>query len=151
MITPPTKSFFVIHVHNEATDMIANRFSPSTAADIRESVLISDDYPEDIQAYNEMDRAVASLQKNLEGNIVINTLHNPLYYPSTQEQIDAVLEGSEEGETFRFVGMDGNPFTMKSVTITLDDEPLIEARVACHQFDLPTYSEIIEKHKVKLN
>jgi len=154
MITPPTKSFFVIHIAGEAADFITNTFSPEVTSDIREAVLISDDYETDIEAHNRLDDAVNVVRKKLRkqhprGKLAIETKHNPLYVPSTQDELDSVLEG-EESDNFRFVGFDGNPFTMKSIEIIANNNPIVSARVACHQFDLPSYSEIVnaQEHKV---
>lgn len=151
MITPPTKSFFVMHISGEAADYITNKFSPEVTSDIREAVLISDDYENDIEATNSMDSAVDVVKKQLKkGRIKMQTetKHNPLYVPSTPEQLENVLE--DLGDNFKFTGFDGNPFTMKSVEITSNDKQLLAARVSCHQFDLPTYSEIISGQENKV-
>lgn len=151
MITPPTKSFFVIHVSGMAADFISDKFSPEVTSDIREAVLISDDFETDIEAHHGMDKALTKLRKPLGRSLAIETKYNPLYIPSTPEAIDNVME-SDTADNFRFTGFDGNPFTMKSVSIGRADNQgdLISARVACHQFDLPSYAEIIEaqEHKV---
>jgi len=152
MIIPPTKSFFVIHISGEAADFITNKFSPEVTSDIREAVLISDDYETDIEAHHCMDDAVNIVKKQLRKDhikIVTETKHNPLYIPSTPEQLDSVMEG-EESDNFKFVGFDGNPFTMKSVAISSNNEQIIAARVACHQFDLPAYSDIMAAQERKV-
>jgi hypothetical protein len=148
MIIPPTKSFYVVHVQREATDQVMEKLSPSTAPDIKEIIMISDDFPEDIQAQNEMDFTVKQLSSKLE-NITIDTIHNPLYIPASIEQIDEVLEADGE-DNFRFIGMEGNPFTLKSTKIFRGNEDILEARVACHAFELPPYSEIIRLQENKV-
>lgn len=153
MITPPTKSFFVIHVAGEAADFITNKFSPEVTSDIREAVLISDDYETDIEAHHKMDDAINVVRKQLRRDkikVSTETKHNPLYIPSTQEEIDSVLQSQEETETFKFVGFEGNPYTMKSVEITSGYTPLISARVACHEFDLPSYNDIVNDQQNKV-
>lgn len=150
MITPPTNSFFAIHVKGEATDHVVRKLSPSTMADIREVILISNDYTSDIQANNDMDVAVDMLQDELgRAGVFKQTKMNPLYFPSTQDQVDAVLEGDPSGDNFKFVGMDNNPYTMKSVELSLlgDSDALVVGRIACHEFPLPSYSEIISAQK----
>lgn len=151
MITPPTKSFFVIRIHGEAADVVSTKLSPSIASDVRESVLISDDYSEDIEAQNELDKAIQQFKQGLDADVTVTVEHNPLYFPSSKEQIESVLESHEDGDMFRFIGMDGNPFTLKTILISKNDEPLLEGRVACHQFDLPTYSELFEAQKVRMH
>lgn len=143
MITPPTKSFFAINISGEAADLVTNMLSPETVSDIREAILVSDDFNEDIEATNRMDATLDKLLLQLGSNICVKTIYNPLYIPSTQDQIDSVLEGDPASENFKFIGMDGNPFIMKSVSITCDNEQVIQARCGCHQFDLPSYSDII--------
>ena len=149
MITPPTNSFFVIHVKGEATDHVVSKLAPSTMADIREAILISNDYTSDIQAHVEMDVAVEKLKSQLgRSDIFEHTQINPLYVPSTQDQVDQVLESDPAGDSFKFVGMDNNPYTMRSVDLSMPDcEILVAARTACHEFPLPSYSEIISAQK----
>ena len=153
MINPPTKSFFVIHIAGEAADFITDKFSPGVTSDIREAILISDDYESDIEAHNRFDLALDVVRKQLrKGKIKMQmeTKHNPLYIPSTQSELDKVLDTEDADEEIKFVGFEGNPFTMKSVEIVSNNTPIVNARVACHQFDLPPYSEIIsgQTHKV---
>lgn len=151
MITPPTKSFFVVRISGGAADFVTNAFAPGVTSDIREAVLISDDYDTDIEAHNSMDDALAVLRKELRRDrvkISIDTKYNPLYVPSTAAELDSVLESADDN--FRFVGFDGNPFTMKSVAITSNGAELATARVACHQFDLPSYAEILEAQERKV-
>lgn len=153
MIIPPTKSFFVIHISGEAADFITNKFSPEVTSDIREAILISDDYETDIEAHHSMDTAVNVVKKQLRKDhikVVTETKHNPLYIPSTQEQLDSVLEGEEMSDNFKFTGFEGNPFTMKSIAITSNNKPIVAARVACHQFDLPSYSDIMHAQEQKV-
>lgn len=153
MITPPTKSFFVIHISGEAADFVTNTFSPEVTSDIREAVLISDDYETDIEAHHRMDDAMSIVTKQLrKGKVKIatETKHNPLYIPSTPEQLESVLECGETEDTMKFIGFDGNPYTMKSVDIIANDKQIVSARVACHQFDMPTYNEIISGQQNKV-
>lgn len=151
MITPPTKSFFVIHVTGEAADFITNRFSPGVTSDIREAVLISEDYDTDIEAHNGLDDAVELVRGQLrlgDARTATSTKHNPFYVPSSLAELDSMLEG--EGEDTKFVGFDGNPYTMKSIEIVSDGTPVVSARVACHQFELPSYSEILDAQENKV-
>jgi hypothetical protein len=152
MIIPPTKSFFVLHITGEAADFITNKFSPEVTSDIREAVLISDDFDTDFEAHTSMDCAMNVFAKQLKKDRIktqTETLHNPLYIPSTPEELDSVL-GEEDGDNFRFIGFGGNPFTMKSVEITSNDRQLLAGRVACHEFDLPSYTEILQAQERKV-
>ena len=99
MINPPTKSFFVVHVTGEAADFVTNKFSPEVMSDISEAILISDDYETDIEAHNCMDTTIDGVRKALKKSKVkmkMETKVNPLYVPSTQEQLDTVLEEQKD-------------------------------------------------------
>lgn len=149
MIIPPTKLFFVIHASGEAADTVINKLSPTTAADINEAIIFSEEYTEDIQASNEMDVYIDELKRGLAVPCATTTTFNPLFVPAGQEKIDEVLDGDPESENFRFTGMDNSPFTIKSVGVTQEsnDVELIHGRVACHEFQLPSYREILEAQK----
>lgn len=148
MITPPTETFYAIRITGEAADLITNKLSPSTTSDIFEAVLISDDYESDISAYNQMESTVKELQSHLDQtDIKIDVKFNPLYYPATPEEIEGILESDGKSDSFRFVGMDGNPFTMTSTNISCNDELIITAQMACHQFELPALNEILDAQK----
>ena len=149
MIIPPTKLFFIIHANGEAADTVVNKLSPTTAADIKEAIIYSEEYAEDIQASNEMDVYISELTRGLAVPCSTRTTFNPLFIPAGQEKIDEVLDGDPESENFRFNGMDSNPFTIKSVGVTQEssDEELIRGRIACHEFPLPSYREILEAQK----
>lgn len=147
MITPPTNSFFAIRITGEAADIVTNKLSPSTTADIFEAVLISDDFDSDIVSFNEMDSAISKIKAELnQEDITIETKLNPLYYPSTREQIENSLESNGD-ESFKFTGMEGNPFTMASTNILRNDEVIIMASMACHQFELPSLTDILDAQK----
>jgi len=148
MITPPTSSFFAIRITGEAADIVTNKLSPSTTADIFEAVLISDDFESDIFAYNEMDLAIGKIKAELnQEDITIETKLNPLYYPATREDIENSLEANSNDESFKFTGMEGNPFTMASTNIRRHDELVITASMACHQFELPSLTDILDAQK----
>lgn len=147
MIIPPTKSFFAIHISGEATDVVTNKFSPEVTSDIREVILISDDYATDFEAHYSLDTVVEKLRSQIDLPLEEEIKFNPLYSPSTVEEIDRVLE-AETCDNFRFTGFEGNPFTMKSIALSNDDQDLICARVACHQFDLPSYTEIMDSQTI---
>jgi hypothetical protein len=157
MIIPPTKLFFVINTSGDAAEFLISKLSPTTTCDIREATMYSGEYPEDIQASNEMDVLLSSLKADLSENIArplfTTTQLNPLFIPTTRESIDEVLEGEPESEHFRFNGMDSSPFTIKMIDISQGGEDeIIHAKIACHEFQLPSYRDILEAQKlVRLN
>lgn len=149
MITPQ-KTFFVIHTRGDVTDRIMSKLSPRTAADIEEVTLASKD-ADDITTQALMDDTVQKLCEGL-GDISVETVLNPLYIPSSREEIDEVMDAVEGSDNFKFTAMGGNPFIMKSIDVTHDEEQLIQATATCHEFQLPTYSEIIDaQKKARLN
>jgi hypothetical protein len=145
MITPPTECFYMIQAQGEAAEIIAAKLSLGSMSDIMEAVLVSEDYNNDIQATIGLDSTIASMKQELvETQVVESTDFNPLYKPSTQDEIDEVLDGEDsKTETFRFVGMYGNPFMLKSTRLLQGEDEIITGHVSCRPFDLPSYSDIV--------
>lgn len=151
MITPPTDFFFVVHVQGEAAEAVAETISLGSMADIKEAVLISDDYENDFVAHMGMDVTIDGLKAGLFGDIEQLTTMNPLYIPSTRDEVDAVLEeAGNEDENLRFIGPDGSPFTMKTISV-IGTDSLIMGKVQCKPFDMPSYKEIIAGLEVNIN
>ena len=153
MITPPTDCFYVIQVQGEAAEFVTAVLSVGAIADIKEAVLISEDFDNDIQACNGLDETMASVKVCMvDQDLTERTTHNPLYIPSTHDELDSVLDGDVKSEHFRFIGMDGNPFIMKTVSIMAGEDGLMLGKVSCKPFDLPPYSEIVANQiGMKLN
>jgi hypothetical protein len=154
MINPTTDCFYVIQAEGEAASLVSEKLSASTVQDIREVILISEDFDNDIQASESLDNAIEEVKSRLgEADLTEATTFNPLYIPSSQEAIDDVLDGDVKSESYRFVGMDGSPFTWKTVSISgSNDEELLMGKISYKPFDLPGYSEILAAHaNVKIN
>lgn len=150
MITPPTACFYVVRAEGEAAEFVAATLSMGIVADIKVALLVSADYSNDVQAAVGLDSTVDTLKSRLlSPDLTEATEFNPLYIPSTQAAIDDVLDGDEQAETFEFTGMDGSPFTLKTVNVATADHDVIEGKVACKPFDLPSYSDIIAAQKVE--
>ena len=152
MITPPTDSFYVIRAEGDAAELIASTLSMGAMNDIRAVVLLSADFKSDIQATCAMDKAVNTVRSALLSPISLEKIkHNPLYIPSTPQDVDDLMEVTK-ADRVKFVGMGGNPFIIKSVNLEMDDKLLIEASTNCHPFDLPAYAEIVKLHTdIRLN
>lgn len=153
MIIPPTDCFWMVRVEGDAAEFVAHALSTSSMCDIHEAVLISQDYKDDISGTNSMDEFVEYLKQSLpHEELVEMTNFNPLYVPSTPAQLDEVLDGDYKSETVAFTGMDGSPFTMKTIGISFDGQNIIQGKLACRPFDLPSYSDILQGQKnVRLN
>lgn len=144
MITPPTDIFWTVRVEDEAAEFVTSTLSLSSMADIKEVVLISDDFNNDIQANITLDDTIQAIASHIESPTIEKTAINPLYWPSSREVIDSVMEGEADSETVAFVGMDGSPFTMKLVDVSIDDRLVIDGKISCKPFELPSYSEIVK-------
>lgn len=153
MITPPTDFFYVIQATGEAAEAVAATLSPAITSDIREVVLISDDFTNDIQATNGLDETLKAMREGLlDQNLTEETDLNPLYKPSTQAELDAVLDPEPRSENYRFIGMNSNPFIMKATRISAGDEYVLLGHVSCRPFELPSYNDIIEAQtNVRIN
>jgi hypothetical protein len=153
MITPPTECFYMVNMQGEAAELVTAKFSPGSMGDIMEAVLVSEDFNNDIQATIGLDMTIATMKKQLIESVVIESSDfNPLYKPSTPEELDDALDGEDQSETFRFISMDGNPFMMKSTRLLHGEQEILMGHVSCHPFDLPSYSDIIAGQKaIKLN
>lgn len=154
MITPPTDFYWVVRVEGDAAEVVAMTLSASTMADIHEAVLISDDFANDIEATISLDDTVEYLKSLMPTDDLIEMSDvNPLYVPSTPEQLDSVLEGDSRSENLAFTGMDGSPFTLKMVEVSdTADNHIIQGKLSCRPFDLPTYSEIVKSQaSLRLN
>jgi hypothetical protein len=145
MITPPTSCFYLIRAEGEAAEAVSAALSVGVITDIRSAVLISGDFESDMQATVSLDSTIAVLKNQLpQHDLLQSEAHNPLYVPSSGTAIDEVLDGGGFGtEGFRFVGMDGSPFTLKTVSVSAADQRVIEGKVSCRPFELPSYTEII--------
>jgi hypothetical protein len=151
MIIPPTSCFYVIRAEGEAAEYITATLSTGVITDILTAVLVSTDFSNDMQASIGLDNTLTALKNQLlEPNLIRHEVHNPLYIPSSQADIDDALDGCDfETEGFRFVGMDGSPFTMKTVSISDEDHAVIEGKISCRPFELPSYSDIILGQKAE--
>jgi hypothetical protein len=152
MITPPTNCFYVVRAEGEAAGFVCAALSARVKADIATAVLVSEDFSNDLQATNGFDSTVKIMKAGLVDEDLVESVElNPLYIPSSQEDIDDMLDGDASEDNFHFTGMDGNPFTLKLVSIMSDDKEVIQGKVSCKPFDLPSYTDIVAaQHAIKL-
>lgn len=153
ILSPPTDCYYMVHATGEAAEFVAGTLSASTTTDIKEAVLISIDFKSDIQAAVSLDETIELVKKQLDGlPLTEYEYNNPLFTPSSPEELDEVLDGDARSETITFVGLDGNPFTLKMRDVTTEDRDLVRAKLSCKPFDLPPYNEIMLDHaNIKLN
>lgn len=150
MITPPegSNSFYVIRAVGEAAELITSVFSPGSMGDITDVTVLSKEYNNDIEPINEMDATLAIIKEGLGSTLVENVSFNPLFIPMHIDELDDALDVEQKSDNVRFTAMEGNPYAVKTVDIKSGvdgDEDLIAGTVAYQQFDLPSYTDIIDK------
>lgn len=138
MIISNAGCFYTLKATEEAATTISMEFSARTAADIQSVTILSTEFPNDIQASNELDAFLKKTFPDKEAEIVE---FNPIYLPAGVDAVHTVLD-MVNVESVSFTGMDGSPYTVK--TIKIGTPCTIEARVAYSAFPFPTYSEIIQ-------
>jgi len=143
MIISNSPSFYVIRATGEAAELIASVFSPGSMGDITDVVVLSREFDNDIEPINELDKSLETIKEGLGSDIIENANFNPLFIPMSIDDLDDALEVEQKNDNVRFTAMDGNPFAVKIVEITSNEEPLISATVAYQQFDLPSYDVIM--------
>jgi hypothetical protein len=147
MITAPTNSFYVIRASGEAAELIAAVFSPGAMGDITDVIVLSNEFTNDIEPMNEMDASLATIKEGLGPDVVQNVQFNPLYIPMSLDDLDDALVVEQKSDHVQFSAMNGNPFAVKIVEISNNDEPLITGTVSYQQFDLPGYEMIMTNQK----
>ncbi len=151
MITAPTTSFYMVKAEGEAAENLAADISPSAAGDIASAIIVSADFEVDIMAINNMRTAIDRLKLPMSAeSLTIDEKFNPLYLPAPMEAVDEMLVLDARADGIRFVGMQGNPFTLVSTEITAMDEPIISGTVQYRSFEVPSYSEIVADRSSKL-
>ena len=150
MITAPegSNSFYVIRAVGEAAELITSVFSPGSMGDIADVTVLSKEFNNDIEPINEMDQTLATIKEGLGSTLVENVSFNPLFVPMHIDDLDDALDVEQKHDNVRFTAMDGNPFAIKTVDIKTGadgDEELIAGTVSYQQFDLPAYTDIMEK------
>lgn len=146
MNTLGTPCFFVVKAMDEAAQLIASHLSPSTATDIVETTLVSMDFEHDISAVICMDEVISRTSEALPSSTVEQQF-NPLFLPNKIEDIDELLELQPHLDAVKFVGLDGNPFTIKHSNLKIDDNVVLMGRAQYHPFELPPYVDIIDAYE----
>lgn len=153
MITPPTDSYFMLHLSDEAAEFAASVLSLSAMNDIREAVLVSIDFESDIEAGCAFDDTVHVLKDGILQDTIEYETFNPIWLPSTPEELEGAFD-SDEGktDTVNFTAVDGSPFTMKLTTIAVDDREVMTGKLVCKPFEMPSYTDMMQEHRdMKVN
>lgn len=155
MIIAPTTCYFMLKTEGEAAVQMVSEISPGSSSDISSAILVSADFESDLYAINSLTKAIAHIQERTPFNpddTVTEEKYNPLYIPGDMALIDDVLNLDPRTDGIRFVGMNGNPFIVKTVEITEGEVQIIAAKVEYRAFDIPGYSELVaSRDPLKLN
>lgn len=144
MIESPTQSFYIITASGEAAELITATFSIGTMADIVDVIVLSKEFSNDIEPINEMDTTLETIKEGLGSVFVEHVKFNPLFIPMKMSDLDDALEVESKNDNISFMAMNGDPFAIKIVELAANEEPLITATVRYHQFDLPSYEDIMK-------
>lgn len=152
MIVAPTDSFYMIQAEGEVAELITGLFSQSTMMDVEEVQVVSKEFSNDIEPTNVLDECIRSVKAELQGTLNEDVQFNPLFVPTSIENLDDALLVDQKSDIVLFSGMDGNPFILKSVSLTDEnDNKLVQFTVSYVEFNLPGYEFIVEKQKSLLN
>jgi hypothetical protein len=142
MIEASTPCFFTVGVVEEVAQEVASLLSAKAASDIKQVSLTSDDFEHDISALASMDEVVRQAIGDLQEVKVVEKF-NPMFLPKKLQELDEVLELQFRSDMIKFVGMNGNPFTIKTTDVKQDDTVLVKGQVQFHPFELPSYTDMI--------
>ena len=154
MIIAPTPCYFLLKAEGDAAAQLVAELSPGTATDIDSVILVSSDFDSDISAVNSMTRSIQHIQDCTQlpaTSLTTKEQYNPLYLPGNMEVLDEMLNLDARTDNIRFVGMNGNPYTLKIVEVLNDGDPLITAKLEYRPFDIPAYSDIVTARAAALN
>lgn len=152
MITTSAPAFYLIKTTGEAAELLSSLISPKTMLDIKTAIVVSTEFNNDIEPIHELDSAISTLREGLHSTELEQSEEfNPLYYPSSDERIDDVLEVELKSDRVSFNAMNGNPYHAKRIEIKAGEETTLEAAVIFQQFDLPGYETIMEGRQRPLN
>lgn len=143
MIEAPAPCFFTVRAVDEAAQIATAVLSVKAAADIVEVSMMSDDFEYDISALLDMDAVVKQTAAELH-EIKVDENFNPMFLPKKLNELDELLELQIRSDSIRFVGMDGNPFIIKTTSIKQDDSVLLTGKAQYHPFELPSYTDIVD-------
>lgn len=148
MITSPTECSYALEITGECAKNFTAIISDRTSDDIENVRVISSEYKYDIEALQDLEGIVEFLQSFSNKKLTKKTLLNPLFFISTEDQIDEVLEVDEDGDTIKFVGMNGNPYIVEHIECSDDSSdskiPMIQAFVTYMEFEIPPFEKIIQ-------
>lgn len=145
MIEAPTLCYLQASTQGEAAQDMMMRFAPEIALDIEEIKLTSVDFESDIQAINHLDETVKSLVTSKAVNVEED--FNPLYIPAPMSAIDALLDEGSSEDMMKFTAFGGDPFVLKQVKVTHNNDQIALVSVKYYPFELPSYADLSEQHE----
>ena len=152
MITTASPAFYFLRINGEAAELLTSLISPKTMLDIKDAVIVSKEFTNEIEPINELDAAINTLKAGLATtDLQVSEEFNPLYYPCSEERIDEALDVELKSDRVSFNAMEGNPFHATRIELSSNGETTIQAGVVFQPFDLPGYESIMEARQLPLN
>jgi hypothetical protein len=150
MINPEVPSFYVVQATGEVAELIASVFSPTTMSDVVEVVIVSREFSNDIEPINEMSAGIEVLTPAILSEIKKTTEFNPLYVPSTPDQIDESIDADVLNDMTKFTAMGGNPYAIAQTKIRTESETLLTATVRYNEYEIPSYDTVVKSCSTSL-
>ena len=148
MIDTKQKSFYILNATREAAETLTSIFSSRSLKDVESITVLSKLFDNDIEPINELKTSIECLKTSFSAGYKESGEFNPLYFPSTPDQIDEILEHTGISGSLKFSGMNGNPFAIMSADVKTEDDELLIHSLTCYRpYDLPAYEEIIAGQK----
>lgn len=148
MINDQKDSFYILNATGEVAETLTSIFSSRSLKDIESITVLSKLFNNDIEPINELNNSIETLKETISSGFKETSEFNPLYFPTSVEAIDDVLEPLEVSGNFKFSGMNGNPFAIMSKDINSENDKLLIHSLTCYrQFELPTYDELKANQK----
>lgn len=144
MITPQSACYFLLELHNEAAENVTAIISPGVMSDIQRGYMLSRDYEKDINGIVELDDTVDFIQTLSAPTTVLKKeeVFNPLYLPSSKEELLNAFEETGDDDQMRFTSMGGNLFAIKTVNLKNEEGNYLNGSLVFKPFKLPSFEDV---------
>lgn len=153
MINPNAPCYFLIELESAATN-IASIVSPSIMDDIEKGYLFSKQYDSDISAgidFHDTTEFVESLAAPNTITSVENQL-NKLYTPIPKQEVaELFTESDSEDGMLKFNTMDGDLFSIESLTIKERSGNYLQGKLLYKPFEPPSLQEMLDAPPTFIN
>jgi hypothetical protein len=127
---------------SQVAEAVVQHLNEGLVLDIESIGIVSKTYQNDVEPLVAIQNFTEMMSEELI-NVKAETEYNPLYIPSSQDTVDEVFS-VESPEKVEFTGMKSNPFAIRLDQITdARQNTIFESIVRYEEFELPTYSDVI--------